>query len=109
MERKNPNKPGAVRSLLQEISKCNLKIVAFQETKWLGEDIMDMKSHTICYSGKKTGIKEFCVAFVIKRDIKDIILDFKPINEKICTLRIKTKIFNVTLINVHAPTNCKVK
>ncbi|KAJ4432645.1 hypothetical protein ANN_21268 [Periplaneta americana] len=31
------NKPEAVRSLLQEISKYNLKIVALQKTKWLSD------------------------------------------------------------------------
>jgi hypothetical protein len=32
-----------------------------------------------------------------------LVIDFKPINPRICTLRIKEKFFNYTLINAHAP------
>jgi hypothetical protein len=30
-------------------------------------------------------------------------LDFKAINERICTLQMKTKLIPVTIINVHVP------
>jgi hypothetical protein len=32
-----------------------------------------------------------------------LVTDFKPINARICTLRIKEKFFNYTLINAHSP------
>jgi hypothetical protein len=84
---KTLNKPGAMKSVLEQI----------QETRWLGEGIMDLKKHTICYSGKTEGNKEFGVAFVTEREFKSIITDFKPISERICTLRLRTKFFNMTL------------
>ena len=31
-------------------------------------------------------------------------MEFKPINGRICTLRIRVRLFNITLICVHAPT-----
>ncbi|PNF14265.1 hypothetical protein B7P43_G07086 [Cryptotermes secundus] len=58
-------------------------------------------------NGKAEGNKEFGVAFVIEREFKSAIIDFKPISERICTLRIRTKFFNMTLMNVHAPTEEK--
>jgi hypothetical protein len=63
---------------------------------------MDMKSHTLFYSGKEEGTRELGVAFM-KRNI----LDFKAVDERICVLRIKTKFHNTIFINVHAPTEEK--
>ena len=37
----------------------------------------------------------------------DNVIDFKPYNERICMLRMKTKFYNVTLISAHAPTEEK--
>jgi exonuclease III len=94
-------------SVLEQIDKCNMKITTIQEIRWLGKGIMDLKKHTICYSGKAEGNKEFGVAIVIERDFESAIIDFKPISERICTLRIRTKFVNMTFINVHAPTEEK--
>jgi hypothetical protein len=60
---KTLNKPGAMKSVLEQIDKYNMKITAIQETRWLGKGIMDLKKHTIRYSGKAEGNKEFGVAF----------------------------------------------
>jgi hypothetical protein len=75
-----------------------MKITAIQETRWLAKGIMDLKKHTICYSGKTEGNKEFGVAFVIEREFKSIIINFKPISERICTGRTKK---NIRLSNLY--------
>ena len=63
-----------------------------------------MKSHTLFYSGKEKGVREFGVAFVAERNMKWNVLDFKAVDERICVLRIKTRFQNISLINVQAPT-----
>lgn len=45
---------------------------------------------------------ELGVAFIVKKGMKENILDFKPINERICLLRLKIKFFNLSIINIHA-------
>jgi len=62
-----------------------------------------MKSHARFYSGKEEGTREFGVAFVVERNVKRNVLDFKVVDERICVLRFKTRSQNVSLINVHAP------
>jgi hypothetical protein len=44
-----------MKSVLEQIDKYNMKITAIQEIRWLGKGIMDLKKHTICYSGKAEG------------------------------------------------------
>ena len=46
---------------------------------------------------------------MIKKEIEKNIMYFKPINEKICTIKLNGKFHNITLINVHAPTEEKAE
>ena len=62
-----------------------------------------MKSHTLFYSDKEGRTREFRVAFVVERNMKRNVLNFKAVDECMCVLRIKTKFQNLSLINVHAP------
>ena len=47
------------------------------------------------------------MAFVVERNMKRNVLDFKAADERICVLRIKTRFQNISLINVHNPTEEK--
>jgi hypothetical protein len=49
------------------------------------------------------------VTFVVERNMKRNVLDFKAVDERMWLLRIKTKFQNLSLINVHAPTEEKEK
>jgi len=60
-----------------------------------------MKSHTLFCSGKEGGNREFGVAFLVERNKKRNVLDFKAVDERMCVLRIKTKFQNLNLINAH--------
>jgi len=40
---------------------------------------------------------------MIRNEIKKNILSFEPYNERMCKLRIKGKLNNLSIINVHAP------
>jgi hypothetical protein len=45
-------KTGTPLSLLSQLKEYRLAITELQETRRQGKDIMDMKSHTLFYSGK---------------------------------------------------------
>lgn len=47
------------------------------------------------------------VGFVVGRRLKQQIIDWKPVHPRICVIRIKSKFRNISLINVHAPTEEK--
>jgi endonuclease/exonuclease/phosphatase family metal-dependent hydrolase len=100
-------KTGALLSLLSQLKEYRLVVTALREKRWQGKDIKDMKSHTIFYSGKVEGSRELGVAFVVERSMKVNVLDFIAVDERMCVLRIKTKFQNLSLINVHAPTEEK--
>jgi hypothetical protein len=90
-------KTGALLSLPSQLKEYRYAVTAVQ-------DIQDVKSHTLFYSGKEEGSREFGVAFVVERNMKRNVLDFRAVDERMCGLRIKTKFQNLSLINVHTPT-----
>ena len=50
------------------------------------------QSHTMLQTRRNTGRREFGVAFIVDNRCKENILGFQPINERICELRMKTKL-----------------
>ena len=62
---------------------------------------MDTGDFKILYSGSMKST--LGTGFVVSKEYKGSIMESKPINERICTLRIRARLFNVTLICVHAP------
>jgi len=45
--------------------------------------------------------------FIVKKKITKNVMGFEPINERICKIHLKGKYHNITLINIHAPTEEK--
>jgi hypothetical protein len=93
---------GALRILLDQIDKYKIGIIAIQEVHWTGQGVLEKRDHTIFYSCDKRQ-HLLGVGFVVK-NFKHLVKNFKAISTRICTLRIKGKFFNYTIINVHAPT-----
>ena len=100
-------RPGAQRELFEELKRYKIGVAAVQETRWLGNGVRDTKTHTVLYSGREKGKRELGVAFVVDRNLKHLIVDFHPVNERICRIRLATKFFNLSIINVHCPTDEK--
>ena len=94
---------GALRLLLDQIDKYKIGIIAIQEVRWIGQGVLEKRDHTVFYScDKKQHL--LGVGFVVKKNFKHLVMDFKAISSRICTQRIRGKIFNYTIINIHAPT-----
>jgi hypothetical protein len=94
---------GAIREMVKEMDKYKIDICALQEIQWSGKGTN--KNYMILYSGNKSDKHDFGTGFYISRHNKDNLLDFEPINERIC--KIKLKYYNLTLISTHAPTEDK--
>jgi hypothetical protein len=58
-------------------------------------------------SGKSNGKREFGVAYIANKEMKKNMLGFTLVSVRICRLRVKTRFFNLSVINVHPPTEDK--
>lgn len=101
------NRAGALRTLSNELTELKLDIIALQETKWLGVNVLKTNGYVLYYSGKNTGNRSFGTGFLVNLKRNSQILEFKAINERICSLRVKSKFYNIYMICVHAPTEDK--
>ena len=100
--------PGALKVLYSELWKLNFDILALQETR-LESRIQKFEKFTLFNSGLENKKHEFDCGFYVKRELLKYVKDFKIIYKRICYLRLKTKWFPCTLINVHTPTNEKLE
>lgn len=90
----------AAKSLADVLSRCKIQILALQETRWKGNSTLRVGDYTFFNSDDQ---KHFLgIGFAVHKSLLNSVKDFQPISDRTCSLRIMTKFFNLTLINVHA-------
>ena len=95
---------GSVHSLIMELRQFKCNVTAIQETRWRGRDMVyQVNGFTVLSSGSRGG--QFGTAFIVDARWGKHIIDWKPVNERICILRLRSRFFNYSIINVHAPHN----
>ncbi|KAM0725800.1 Craniofacial development protein 2 [Formica fusca] len=96
----------AFRELKEECQKYRWDVVALQEVRWPGRGMVEGKDYVLYYSGGEHR-HELGTAFLIRKKYLDAIMDFRPIDERLCVLRIRGRYYNTTLVNAHEPTKEK--
>ena len=88
-------KQGKMNEIAEQMLRTQLQIIALQEIRWKGHgQIKNTYSLYDSCSEQTTG--QFGTGFMVKKEIEKNIMSFKPINEKICTIRLKGKFHNIT-------------
>lgn len=82
-----------------KLKKFKINRAAMQKTKWKGRGSIDGKYFTIRYSGDDAQGHNF-------RHLRDKDMDFRHIREIRAYIRIETKPYNSSLLNVYGPTSC---
>ncbi|CAK1591299.1 unnamed protein product [Parnassius mnemosyne] len=96
-------RPAGLQLLCQQLANHRADITAVQELRWLGHGVIDKPDFAIYYSCNEKH-HTFGTGFVVSKRLKHLVIDFQPINECMCKIRLKGKFQNYTIINVHAPT-----
>jgi len=99
--------PGKMQEIAEKIIQTELQIVALQEIRWKGQGQINKDKYNLYYSCNKSQTGQLGTGFLGKKEIVKNILGFEPINERISKLRLKGKYHNITIINIHAPTEEK--
>ncbi|XP_071652502.1 craniofacial development protein 2-like [Temnothorax longispinosus] len=93
-----------MKEVAEELSKFNFDIVALQEVRWKDAGKIERKEFAIYYSGTPNKAGQKGTGFWVNKDMKNKILGFEPVSERICKLRVKGKFNNLTLVSIYAPT-----
>jgi len=80
--------------------------VALQEIRWDDTGTADIQETTILY-GKCDEQRQFGTGFAVHKSLIPNIREFKDINPRISVLTMKAQFFDITFINVHAPSKDK--
>ena len=79
-------------------------MVALQEVRWKGRGEHKEGNMTLLYSGNDR-IHTHGVGFLLGKRAMATLLDFKTINDRLATIRLRSRWFNMTIINGYAPTD----
>ncbi|XP_018574547.1 uncharacterized protein LOC108913478 [Anoplophora glabripennis] len=93
---------GALKHLSREIKKIRVDLVALQETKQKGNEIVEIEDYMLFNSGGKNIM--LGTGFMIHNKLKAAVIQFKPVSERMCILRMRGKYQKMAFINIHAPT-----
>ena len=100
------NGNGVIIQLADALRRARSDITALQEMRLLGQGCIKRKDCDIYYSGHDKKRMYGC-GFAVSQRLRHLVSNFAPVSERIATIRIKAKFFNISLICVHAPTNDK--
>ena len=96
---------GKEQQLTYEMSRYNWQIIGLCETRWknFGETMTE-EGHKIYFSGKENK-HEHGVGFLVHKDIVSSVMGCRPVSHRIITIRLRATPFNITIVQVYAPTS----
>jgi len=93
---------GKVETVVSEMQRMKIGLV---ETRWTGKgDFLTDAGSTVIYSGADSR-KESGVAMILDKERSRSLMGYNPVNSRILTVRLAGRPWNLTLIQVYAPTN----
>jgi hypothetical protein len=96
---------GGLRITINELRKYKIAKAAIQETRWNKSTPQAFTSNSYnIYTSSLANNHEFGTAFLVDSKFNHMVINFTPINEPLCVIRIKGRFFNYSLINILAPT-----
>ena len=96
---------GKLEQLTHAMSRYHWNIVGLCEMRWknFGEMSTD-DGHKVYFSGEE-GKHEYGVGFLVHKDVVGAVLGCQPVSSRLISIRLRAAPFNITIIQVYAPTS----
>ena len=88
----------------QEMARVNIDILGISQLKWTGMGGFNSDDHYIYYCGQES-FRRNGVAIVVNKRVRNAVLGCNLKNNRMISVRFQGKPFNITVIQVYAPTN----
>ena len=95
---------GKLDVVKQEMARVNIDILGISKLKWMGVAEFNSDDHYIYYCGQESFRRNGVVLIVNKR-VQNAVLGCSLKNERMISVHFKGKPFNITVIQVYAPTS----
>ena len=88
----------------QEIERVNVDILGISELKWTGMDEFNSDDHYIYYCGQES-LRRNGVTIIVNKRVQNAVLGCNVKNDRMISVCFQGKSFNITVIQVYAPTS----
>ena len=95
---------GKLEVVKQEMARVNVDILGISELKWTGMGEFNPDDHYIYYCGQES-LRRNGVAIMVNKRVRNAVLGWSLKNDRMISVRLQGKPFNVTVIQVYAPTS----
>ena len=85
------------------MARVNIHILGISKLKWTGMGEFNPDDHYIYYCGQES-LRRNGVAIMVNRRVQNALLGCNLKNDRMISLRFQGKPFNITVIQVYAPT-----
>ena len=86
----------------KEMARVNINILGISELKWTGMGEFNSDDHYICYWGQES-LRRNGVAIMVNRIVQNAVLGCNLKNDRMISVRLQGKPFNITVIQVYDP------
>ena len=95
---------GILEVVKQELARVNIDILGISELKWTGMGEFNSDDHYIYYRGQEY-LTRNGVAIIVNKRVQNAILGLNLKNNRMISVHFQGKPFNITVIQVYAPTS----
>ena len=95
---------GKLEVVKQEMARVNVNILGIGELRWTGMGEFNSGDHFIYYCGQES-LRRNGVAIMVNKRIRNAVLGCNLRNDRMISVRFQGKPFNITVIQVYAPTS----
>ena len=88
----------------QEMARVNIDILRISELKWTEMGEFNSDDHYIYYCGQES-LRRSEVAIMVNRRVRNAVLGCNLKNDKMISVHLQGKPFNITVIQVYAPSS----
>ena len=95
---------GKLEVVKQEMARVNVDILEIRELKWTGMGEFNSDDHYVYYCGQES-LRRNGVAIMVNKRVRNAVLGCNLKNDRMISVRFQGKPFNITVIQVYAPTS----
>ena len=95
---------GKLEVIKQEMPRVNIDILGISELRWTGMGEFNSDDHYIYYCGQEF-LRRNGVAITVNKRVQNAVLGYNLKNDRMISVRFQDKPFNITVIQVYAPTS----
>ena len=95
---------GKLEVVKQEMARVNVDILGISELKWTGMGEFNSDDHYIYYC-RQESLRRNGVAIMVNKRVRNAVLGYNLKNDRMISIRFQGKLFNITVIQVYAPTS----